>query len=169
MRDQIVNKNKCGTTGRVEEHFLRHVQGLGWRGGRRKGCLEDRRRQKPQKMHLQGSDGTNTDGEWLDGVRRDPFPTPTIPSGAQGGDLQFLSKHRRENLSHASPTWPSHLILSRISLRAPSHLRVFSSLTVSMMTISAIRPPSQLLLLLLPKLVMLLLVLPTHLLLDPGF
>ena len=31
VRDQIVKKNKCGTTGRVEEHFLRHVQGSGWR------------------------------------------------------------------------------------------------------------------------------------------
>ena len=31
--------------------------------------------------------------------RRSPFPTPTIPSGAQGGDLQVLSKHRKENLS----------------------------------------------------------------------
>ena len=30
VRDQIVKKNKCGTTGRVEEHFLRHVQGSGW-------------------------------------------------------------------------------------------------------------------------------------------
>ncbi|RVW26535.1 Retrovirus-related Pol polyprotein from transposon RE1 [Vitis vinifera] len=50
------------------------------------------------------------------------------------------------------PTWPSHLILSRLSLQAPPHLRVFPSLTVSMMTISAIRPPSQLLLLMLPRL-----------------
>ena len=33
--------------------------------------------------------------------RRNPFPTPTIPSGVQGGDLQVLSQHRRENLSHA--------------------------------------------------------------------
>ena len=66
----------------------------------------------------------------------------------------------------ALPTWPSHLILSRLSLPVPLHLRVFSSLTVSMTTISAIRPPSQLLL---PRLVMLLLVLPTHLLLDLGF
>ena len=64
--------------------------------------------------------------------------------------------------------WPNHLILSRLSLRASPHLRVFPSLTVSMITISAIRPPSQLLLLLLPRLVMLLLVLPTHLLLDLG-
>ena len=39
-------------------------------GGRWKGRLEGRQRQKPQKMYLQGSDGTNTDGEWLDGVRR---------------------------------------------------------------------------------------------------
>ena len=69
----------------------------------------------------------------------------------------------------ALPTWPSHLILSRLSLPVPPHLRVFSSLTVSMTTISAIRPPSQLLLLLLPRLVMLLLVLPTHLLLNLGF
>ena len=31
------------------------------------------------------------------------FPTPTIPSGAQGGDLQVFSKHRREILTHAPP------------------------------------------------------------------
>ena len=63
----------------------------------------------------------------------------------------------------ALPTWPSHLILS---LPVLPHLRVFPSLTMSMMTISAIRPLSQLLL---PRLVMLLLVLPTHLLLSLGF
>ena len=67
------------------------------------------------------------------------------------------------------PMWPSHLILSRLNLSVPPHLRVFPSLIVSMMTISAIRPPSQLLLLLLPRLVMFLLVLPTHFLLDLGF
>ena len=66
----------------------------------------------------------------------------------------------------ALPTWPSHLILSRLSLRAPPHLRVFPSLTMSMMTISAIKPPSQLML---PRLIMLLLVLPTHLHLDLEF
>ena len=66
----------------------------------------------------------------------------------------------------ALPTWPSHLILSCLSLPVPPHLRVFPSLIVSMMTISAMRPPSQLML---PRLVMLLLVLPTHLLLDLGF
>ena len=36
--------------------------------------------------------------------RRSPFLTPTIPSGAQGRDLQVLSKHRRENLNHALAT-----------------------------------------------------------------
>ena len=36
MRDQIVKKNKFGTTRRVEEHFLRHVQGSGWRGSHRR-------------------------------------------------------------------------------------------------------------------------------------
>ena len=36
MRDQIVKKNKCGTTGRVEKHFLRHVQGSEWRGSQRR-------------------------------------------------------------------------------------------------------------------------------------
>ena len=66
----------------------------------------------------------------------------------------------------ALPTWPSHLILS---LPVLPHLRVFSSLTVSMTTISAVRPSSQLLLLLLLKLVLLLLVLPTHRLLNLGF
>ena len=41
----------------------------------------------------------------------------------------------------ALPTRPSHMILSRPSLRAPAHLRVFSPLIVSMMTIFAIRHP----------------------------
>ena len=66
----------------------------------------------------------------------------------------------------ALPMWPSHLIRSRLSLPVPPHLKVFPSLTVSMMTTFAIRPPNQLLL---PRLIMLLLVLPTHLLLDLGF
>ena len=72
MRDQIVKKNKCGNTGRVEEHFLRHVQGSSGEEvtrGRQKGCLKGWRREKnPKKMHLQGSNGTSIDGEWLDGV-----------------------------------------------------------------------------------------------------
>ena len=73
MRDQIVKKNKCGTIGRIEEHFLIHVQCSGWRGSQRrsserlfKGPTETK---KPKKMHLQGSDGTSTDGGWLDGIR----------------------------------------------------------------------------------------------------
>ena len=56
MRDQIVKKNKCGTTGRVEEHFLRHVQGSGWRGSHRRSLerlfKEPTETKKPQKMHL---------------------------------------------------------------------------------------------------------------------
>ena len=36
-----------------------------------------------------------------DFFRRSPFPTPTIPSGAQRGDLQLFSKRRRKNPSHA--------------------------------------------------------------------
>ena len=52
----------------------------------------------------------------------------------------------------ALPMWPSPLILSCLSLRAPPHLRHL-----------------RLLLPLLPSLVMLLPVLPTHLLLDLGF
>ena len=64
------------------------------------------------------------------------------------------------------PTWPSHLILSRPSLRTPPHLRVFFPLIVSMMTIFAIRQASQILL---PRLVMPLPALLKHLLLDPGF
>ena len=50
-----------------------------------------------------------------DFFRRSPFPTSTIPSGTQGGDLQVLSKHWSENLSHAPAThvsspaaWTSH-------------------------------------------------------------
>ena len=35
----------------------------------------------------------------------------------------------------ALPTWPSHLILSRPSLRAPPHLKAFPPLIVSMMII----------------------------------
>ena len=66
----------------------------------------------------------------------------------------------------ALPTWPSHLILSRPSLRAHPHLRVFPSLLMSIMTIFAIRQPSHLLL---PRPVMSLPALLIHLLLDPEF
>ena len=71
----------------------------------------------------------------------------------------------------ALSTWPNHviMILSCPRIRAPPHLRVFPPLTVSMMTIFAIRQPSQLLLLLLARPVMPLPALLIHLLLDPGF
>ena len=66
------------------------------------------------------------------------------------------------------PTWPSLLILilSRPRLRAPPHLRVFSPLTMSMVTIFAIKQLSQLLF---PRPVMPLPTLLTHLPLDPRF
>ena len=74
MRDQIVKKNKCVTTRKVEEHFLRHVQGLGWRGSHWRsskrlfrGSAETK---KPKKMHFQGLNDTSKDGGWLDGVRQ---------------------------------------------------------------------------------------------------
>ena len=74
VRDQIVKKNKCGTTGGVEEHFLRHMQGSGWRGSHRRsserlfrGPTETK---NPKKMHFQGSNDTSKDGGWLDGVRQ---------------------------------------------------------------------------------------------------
>ena len=64
--------------------------------------------------------------------RRSPFPTPTIPSGAQGGDLQVLSKHRREILSHApartfllrwpEPHTPARGALSDHALPPPASL-----------------------------------------------
>ena len=71
----------------------------------------------------------------------------------------------------ALPMWPSLLILILIRprLRAPPHLRVFPPLTVSMITIFAIKQPSQLLLHLLPRPVMPLSALLIHLLLDPEF
>uniref|UniRef100_F6HMD7 non-specific serine/threonine protein kinase n=1 Tax=Vitis vinifera TaxID=29760 RepID=F6HMD7_VITVI len=67
-------KNNCGTTGKVEEHFPRHVQGLGLRKNSRRmpeklfgGPTEAK---KPQKRHVQGSDGRNKYEGWLVGVRR---------------------------------------------------------------------------------------------------
>ena len=49
--------------------------------------------------------------------RRSPFTTPTIPSSAQGGDLQLFSKHRRKNLSHV-PLFSDGLNLTRRCVRA---------------------------------------------------
>ena len=56
-------KNNCGTTGKVEEHFPRNVQGLGLR----KNSLRTPEKlfggpaeaKEPQKRHVQGSDGKN--------------------------------------------------------------------------------------------------------------
>ena len=74
MRDQIEKKNNRGTTRKVEEHFPRHVQGLGLRKNRRRtpeklfgGPTEAK---EPQKRHVQGSDGRNRYEGWLVGVRR---------------------------------------------------------------------------------------------------
>ena len=53
--------------------------------------------------------------------RRSPFPTPTIPSSAQGGDLQPFSKHRRKNLSHAR-LFSGGLNLTRRRVRARGEL-----------------------------------------------
>ena len=53
-------KNNRGTIGKIEEHFLRHVQGLGLRKNSRRtpeklfgGPAEAK---EPQKRHVQGSD-----------------------------------------------------------------------------------------------------------------
>ena len=62
MRDQIVKKNKCGTTGRVEEHFLRHVQGLGWRGGHRR---------SPKRLFRGPAETKKPPKNALAGLRRD--------------------------------------------------------------------------------------------------
>ena len=67
-------KNNRGTTGKVEEHFPRHVQGLGLRKNSRRtpeklfgGPAEAK---EPQKRHVQGSDGKNRYEGWLVGVKR---------------------------------------------------------------------------------------------------
>ena len=76
MRDTglMEKKNNCGTTGKVEEHFSRHVQGLGLRKNSRR-TLEKlfegpAEAKEPQKRHVQGSDGRNRYEGWLVGVRR---------------------------------------------------------------------------------------------------
>ena len=67
-------KNNRGTTGKVEDHFPRHVQGLGLRKNSRRtpeklfeGPAEAK---EPPKRHVQGSDGRNRYEGWLVGVRR---------------------------------------------------------------------------------------------------
>ncbi|RVW93491.1 hypothetical protein CK203_035083 [Vitis vinifera] len=74
-------------------------------GGRWKDCLEGCDRvsfrspfPSPKAFRSTVSPSENPHRRRL--FRRSHFPTPTIPSGAQGGDLQVFSKHRRENLIH---------------------------------------------------------------------
>ena len=74
VRYQIEKKNNRGTTGKVEEHFPRHVQGLGLRKNSRRmpeklfGGLAEAK--EPQKRHVQGLNGRNRYEGWLVGVRR---------------------------------------------------------------------------------------------------
>ena len=66
-------KNNHGTTGKVEEHFPRHVQGLGLRKNSRmtpeKLFGRPAEAKEPQKRHVQGSNGRNRYEGWLVGVR----------------------------------------------------------------------------------------------------
>ena len=54
-------RSRRGTTRKVEEHFPRHVQGLGWRKSSRsfagKTVWRADEDKNPQKRYLQGSDG----------------------------------------------------------------------------------------------------------------
>ena len=67
-------KNNRDTVGKVEEHFTRHVQGLGLR--KNSGRTQEKlfggpaEAKEPQKRHMQGSDGKNRYEGWLIGVRR---------------------------------------------------------------------------------------------------
>ena len=62
VKDQIVKKNKCGTTGMVEEHFLRHVQGSGWRGSHRR---------SPERLFRGPTETKKTPKNALAGLGRD--------------------------------------------------------------------------------------------------
>ena len=74
VRDQIVKKNNHGTTRKVEEHFPRHVQGLGWRKNSRRSSEKlfggPAEAKEPQKRYVQGLDVRTRDEGWLVGVRR---------------------------------------------------------------------------------------------------
>ncbi|RVX07438.1 hypothetical protein CK203_022572 [Vitis vinifera] len=63
-----------GTTRKVEEHFPRHVQGLGWRKSSRSFAEKTVWRadgdKNPQKRYVQGSDGRTRDVGRLVGIRR---------------------------------------------------------------------------------------------------
>ena len=67
-------RSRRGTTRRVEEHFLRHVQGLGWRKSSQSFAGKTVWRadgdKNPQKRYVQDSDGRTRDVGRLVGVRR---------------------------------------------------------------------------------------------------
>ena len=67
-------RSRRGTTKKVEEHFPRHVQGLGWRKSSRSFARKTVWRangdKNPQKRYVQGSDGRTKDVGRLVGVRR---------------------------------------------------------------------------------------------------
>ena len=67
-------RSRRGTTRKVEEHFPRHVQGLGWRESSRnfagKAVWRADGDKNPQKRYVQGSDGRTREVRRLVGVRR---------------------------------------------------------------------------------------------------
>ena len=67
-------RSRRSTTRKVEEHFLRHVQGLGWRKSSRNFAGKTVWRadgdKNPQKRYMQGSDGKTREVGMLVGVRR---------------------------------------------------------------------------------------------------
>ena len=67
-------RSRRGNTRKVEEHFPRHVQGLGWRKSSRtfagKTVWRVDEDKNPQKRYVQGSDGRTREVGMLVGVRR---------------------------------------------------------------------------------------------------
>ena len=66
-------RSRRGNTRKVEEHFLRHVQGLGWRKSSwtfaGKTVWRADGDKNPQKRYVQGSDGRTREVGRLVGVR----------------------------------------------------------------------------------------------------
>ena len=67
-------RSRRGTTKKVEEHFPRHVQGLGWRKSSRtfagKTVWRVDEDKNPQKRYMQGSDGRTRDVGRMVSVRQ---------------------------------------------------------------------------------------------------
>ena len=67
-------RSQRGNTRKVEEHFPRHVQGLGWRKSSRtfagKTIWRVDEDKNPQKRYMQGSDGRTREVGMLVGVKR---------------------------------------------------------------------------------------------------